>query len=92
MFELLSNNITVVFIGIIAIALLIILFKRYSKQAVLLIVQTIVFGAAGLAAVYFINHFSPLEHAIGINIFNGLFIGILGLPGLVTLYVAAAVL
>jgi len=82
-------NIIVFFIVVCAIAVAAIIFKKQAKIVVSVGLNAIV----GMAAAFFINFAAaPLEAGIGINFINALFVGVLGLPGLVTLYVAAWVL
>jgi hypothetical protein len=55
------------------------------------ILRILITGLVGLILAYFINTAAPFGASIGINLVNALFIGILGLPGLITLYIIAAI-
>lgn len=50
--------------------------------------QVIIRGIIGLVIIYFFNmYLDTYDFTLGINIYNGLIVGILGFPGLIMLYV-----
>jgi len=84
-----SLNLIAIFIALCVAAVLVIVLKKQVKKALFIAAN----GAAGLLAAFLINFAAaPLGFAVGLNFVNALFIGFLGVPGLVTLYIAAWVL
>jgi len=85
--ELLGTlNVISIFIAVCVVAVAAIIFKRQIKKILFFAIN----GAAGLLAAFFINFAAaPLGFGIGLNLVNALFIGILGIPGLITLYIAS---
>jgi len=82
-----SLNIIAIFIAICAVAMVALVFRRQVKKVSFVVLNSVV----GLAAAFLINFAAaPLGFVgIGINFVNALVIGVLGIPGLVTLYAAA---
>jgi len=82
-----SLNIIAIFIAVCAIAMVALVFRRQLKKVGFIVLNSVL----GLAAAFLINFAAaPLGFvSIGINFVNAVVIGILGVPGLATLYVAA---
>ena len=77
-------------LGICAIVLIIGVAKKLTGWAVTVILR----GAAGGLGIYLLNTLLPLSGItlrLGINLFNMLIVGILGLPGLGLLYAIVSI-
>lgn len=67
-------------------------FIMFSKQ-IKVVVRVLLQGGIGIAAVYILNFLlSPFSLAVGVNIINGIFMGVLGIPALVSLYILQVML
>ena len=78
-----------IMIAICVVFMAVILFAKPLKMLLKMSAQ----AAAGMAAAYILNFIlSPLSLSIGINSLNALVVGILGLPGLLSLYIIQAML
>ena len=84
-----SEMIIYAMIGLLVIAVLSIIFGRELRALIKFFIRSII-GALGIFAVDLI--LSPIELAVGINLFTGAVTGILGIPGFVMLYAIAWIL
>lgn len=82
-----SPQIIWLMLGICVLLLLFIVFFRQIKVLIKITLQ----GAVGLIAVFCVNFLAmPLGFSVGLNLINAVFIGLLGIPGIATLYIFSA--